>query len=69
MVLVWVVFTLAVFVVEPLWLQRRLRAGAQGDSQRLMRLVERLHWFVLLASLLTIAGAVAGSHGWLLGRQ
>jgi hypothetical protein len=29
-------------------------------------LVERLHRVLLTVSLVTVAGAVAGSHGWLL---
>jgi hypothetical protein len=30
-----------------------------------MALVQRLHWVMLTLSLITIAGAVAGSHGML----
>jgi hypothetical protein len=29
-----------------------------------LALVQRLHWALLLASLIAVAGAVAGSHGW-----
>jgi hypothetical protein len=36
------------------------------NPERTVTLIQRLHWFLLSISLLTIAGAVAGSHGWLL---
>lgn len=66
MVLVWVIFTLMLFVAEPLflhsWLQRRARAAPASTY----RLVERLHRSLLALSLVTILGAVAGSHGFLL---
>jgi uncharacterized membrane protein len=66
MVLVWVLFTLMLFVLEPLWLHRWFRARSQRDPEQSFALIQRLHWFLLAISLLTIAGAVAGSHGWVL---
>ncbi|HYJ18252.1 MAG TPA: hypothetical protein VEW72_03680 [Burkholderiales bacterium] len=68
MVLVWALFTLTLFVLEPLWLQRWFQARAQSDPEGTYSIIVRLHWILLLASLVTIAGAVAGSHGWSLGR-
>ena len=65
MVLVWAIFTLMLFVLEPLWLHRWLRLRAQRAPEQTFALIQRLHWFLLAMSLLTIAGAVAGSHGWL----
>jgi uncharacterized membrane protein len=66
MVLVWALFTLVLFVLEPLFLHRWLieRATLKPDSTFL--LVTRLHWLLLTLSLVTVAGAVAGSHGYLL---
>jgi uncharacterized membrane protein len=66
MVLVWSIFTLMLFVLEPFVLHRRLAARAQSDPDGTLRRVARLHWFLLAASLVTVAGAVAGSHGFLL---
>jgi uncharacterized membrane protein len=66
MVIVWSVFTLMLFVLEPLWLHRWLHTRAQRDPDRTFILIQRLHWLLLVLSLLTVAGAVAGSHGWLL---
>ncbi|MBI3938064.1 MAG: hypothetical protein HY323_13885 [Betaproteobacteria bacterium] len=66
MILVWVVFTLMLFVLEPLVLRRWFVEGARRDPQRVFALVRRLHWVLLAVSLATVAGAVAGSHGYLL---
>jgi uncharacterized membrane protein len=66
MVLVWAVFTLLLFVLEPFWLHRWFERSAQRDPERTFKLIRRLHWLLLSISLLTIIGAVAGSHGWLL---
>ncbi|HEX2830519.1 MAG TPA: hypothetical protein VHP37_29550 [Burkholderiales bacterium] len=66
MVIVWAIFTAMLFVIEPLFLHRRLAARAQRDSARTLRLVARMHWVLLALSLLTVVGAVAGSHGVLL---
>jgi uncharacterized membrane protein len=67
MVLLWGIFTLMLFVLEPLWLHRWFRTSAQRNPEKTFALIQRLHWLLLAASLITIAGAVAGAHGWLLG--
>ena len=66
MVAVWILFTLMLFVLEPLVLRRWFDARAARDPEGTFSLIVRLHWFLLSVSLLTIAGAVAGSHGYLL---
>lgn len=63
MVLVWVVFTVMLFVAEPLFLHRWFLARAQRNPEGTFRLIERLHWILLGVSTVTILGAVAGSHG------
>jgi uncharacterized membrane protein len=68
MVLVWGVFTLMLFVLEPLWLHRWFQARAQRDPEGTFSLIARLHWLLLTVSVITIAGAVAGSHGWTSGQ-
>lgn len=61
MVALWAVFALMLFVIEPLHLHRRLaRSPAPGkDFDRMLR----LHRLLLAAGILTIFGAVGGSHG------
>jgi uncharacterized membrane protein len=66
MVLVWLLFTLMLFVAEPLFLHRWLLARAKIEPAATFRRVERLHRLLLLLSLLTLLGAVAGSHGLVL---
>ncbi len=66
MVFVWLVFTLMLFVVEPLFLDRWLAARARRDPQSTYRAVQVLHWIMLIVSLVTLLGAVAGSHGFVL---
>lgn len=65
MVAVWAIFTLMLFVAEPLFLHRWFHETARTDPERTFRRIERLHWLLLTISLVTVAGAVSGSHGWL----
>jgi uncharacterized membrane protein len=66
MVLVWLVFTLMLFVIAPRMRKRRMRTGVEGNPEQRFARMHRMHWFLLSLSLITIAGAVAGSHGWML---
>ena len=66
MVLVWSLFTGVLFVLEPFWLHRWLRERARRDPHGTLRVVAAVHWVLLTLSLVTVAGAVAGSHGVLL---
>lgn len=63
MVLTWLVFTLMLFVIEPWFLERVLARRAAAAPEATYRRVEWLHRCLLALSLLTIAGAVAGSVG------
>ena len=63
MVLTWLLFTLMLFVIEPLILERVLTRRAAAAPEATFRAVEWLHRALLGLSLLTVAGAVAGSMG------
>lgn len=63
MVAVWVVFAVLLFVLEPFFLHRRFVRHARAEPDASFRKAERLHWVLLIASLITIIGAAAGSHG------
>jgi uncharacterized membrane protein len=63
MVFVWVVFSLMLFVAEPLFLHRWFHQQAERNPERTFRLIRYLHWVLLAISLVTVLGAVAGSHG------
>jgi uncharacterized membrane protein len=63
MVAVWAIFTLMLFILEPLVLHRWFEERARHDPAGTFRIIVRMHWLLLALSLATIAGAVAGSHG------
>ena len=64
MVCLWLVFAVMLFIVEPLILHRRMaQAIQQPNSARLFDRMERFHQIMLAVSLVTVFGAVAGSHG------
>ena len=66
MVLVWLIFAAVLFVVEPFVVRRRFAARAKSDPDATFRTIHRVHIVLLALGLLTILGAVAGSHGLLL---
>ncbi len=61
MIAVWAIFALMLFVIEPLFLHRRM-ARSHAPAQDFARM-ERMHLLLLAASLTALAGAVGGSHG------
>lgn len=63
MVAVWLLFTLMLFVAEPLFLRRWLWARASCRPESTFALIRRLHWVLLALSLITLIGAVLGSRG------
>lgn len=63
MVAVWMIFTLMLFVAEPLVLHRWFRARAARDADGTFRLVQRLHVALLTVSVVTVVAGVLGAHG------
>jgi uncharacterized membrane protein len=63
MVGVWLLFSLMLFVAEPLILHRWFLARAEAAPDSTLQLLQWLHWVLLSLSILTVLGAVAGSHG------
>jgi hypothetical protein len=66
LVAVWLLFTAMLFVVEPLVLHRWLLAQSKLNPEATFKAVEWLHRILLFISLVTVLGAVMGSHGPLL---
>ena len=64
MTVIWLIFTIVLFVLEPLFLQRWFRKQAVKDSENAFAWLQRLHIILLTLSMLAILGAVAGSHGF-----
>ncbi len=56
---VWLIFALMLFIVEPFAL-RRQRVGSDAGRLRAMQIV---HAILLALSVVTVVGAVLGSHG------
>lgn len=57
----WLIFMIMLFIIEPFFLQRRLSTSAAParDFERL----SAMHWLLLTALVITIAGSALGSHG------
>lgn len=65
MVLVWLIFTLMLFVVKPFARRGQFKKTVQHEPEEKFARMRRMHWILLGLSLVTVAGAVAGSHGWM----
>jgi uncharacterized membrane protein len=63
MVLVWLVFTIILFIGEPLVMRARKRRGMMSAPDVNAPRMQRLHWVLLVLSVITVMAAVAGSHG------
>ena len=63
MVLVWVIFTVMLFITEPLFLHRWFLARTNCKPEETFALIQRMHWILLVFSLITVIGATVGGHG------
>ncbi len=64
MTLIWVIFTVVLFILEPLVLHQRFREAATKNSKNAFEWLHRMHKLLLTLSLLAVLGAVAGAHGF-----
>ena len=64
MVFIWVLFTLALFMVEPLLRHRTAQKTDCARSSANFQRIRLIHWALLIASLLTVVASVLGSHGF-----
>jgi len=68
MVAIWLLFSVMLFVQEPRSRrQQSPQPAAEHITPEIFARIRRKHMILLILSLMTIAGAVAGSHGWLVG--
>ena len=65
MTFVWVLFTVVLFVLEPMVLHRWFNNQATKDSGNAFTWLHRMHKVLLTLSVLTVFGAVAGAHGFI----
>jgi len=63
MIFIWGIFTVVLFILEPLFLHQWFHKQAEIDNQRAFRFLQIMHIVLLSISLLAIFGGVAGVHG------
>lgn len=66
MTLVWLIFTVILFVLEPLVLHHRFRLLAVENSDKAFALLHNMHKIILGLSLITIFVSVGSVHGLVL---
>jgi uncharacterized membrane protein len=66
MIFTWVIFTLMLFVMEPLVLHRVIKKQAKRDPVATFNIISKLHYLLLSLSLFTVAWGVAATHGFTL---
>ena len=66
MVIIWLLFMFMLYVMEPRILHSKIKKQTQQNSNTVFLAIQRTHWILLLLSLITVIGATAGSHGWML---
>jgi uncharacterized membrane protein len=69
MVCLWLLFSLVLFVAEPFILRRRFQRWANEQPGTAFGWLQRAHRVLLALALITILGAVGGSHGFSFFRQ
>lgn len=63
MTIVWLIFMVVLFILEPFVLHKVFKNYVSSNPEQAFRIMQRAHWVLLIISLITIIGAVAGSHG------
>jgi uncharacterized membrane protein len=64
MVGLWLVFTVMLFIAEPLFLHRWFEARMKVAPEATFRLVRRMHLVLSTVSIVTILGVTMGAHGY-----
>ena len=63
MTLIWIFFTLVLFVIEPMLSRRKAHVQSKSNPTATFKFVNRMLKVLTLLSLLAIYGAVTGVHG------
>ncbi len=64
MTFIWIIFSIVLFVLEPLVLHRWFHEQAEKSSERAFRVLHIMHIVLLTLSLIAVFGAVAGVRGF-----
>ncbi len=65
MIIVWAIFTVVLFIFEPLFLHKWFHRQATINSEKSFLVLQVMHVVLLTVSLLAVFGGVAGVHGLL----
>ncbi len=63
MIFIWAIFSIVLFVLEPLFLHRWFRQAAEKNNERAFYFLQLMHIVLLSISLVAVFGGVAGVHG------
>ena len=63
MIMVWFIFTLVLFVLEPLFLHKWFHRKAQQQPERTFVILQTMHIVLLIVSSIAVIFGVAGAHG------
>lgn len=66
MVIVWLLFMFMLYVMEPRLLLSKAKKQVRDNSNKNFIKMQKIHWVLLILSIITVIGATAGSHGWML---
>lgn len=64
MIVVWAIFALMLFVLEPFVVHRLFHRFAQAQPERAMKIAECLHWLLAALSFVAVITGVMLAHGW-----
>jgi len=64
MIFVWAIFTVVLFVLEPLFLHKWFHKQATENSEKSFLVLQIMHIVLLIVSLLAIFGGIGGVHGF-----
>ena len=63
MIFVWAIFSLVLFILEPLILHRWFHQQAEKNNDRAFFFLQLMHRVLLSVSLVTVFAGIAGAHG------
>ncbi len=66
MIIVWAIFTVVLFVLEPMFLHKWFIKQAKINNERSFLVLQLMHVVLLTVSLLAVSAGIAGAHGLLL---
>ena len=64
MTIIWFIFTIILFILEPLFLHNWFKERAKKDSKNTFTWLHRMHITLLILSILAVLCAMAASHGF-----